>query len=120
MSRAASVIAVLCASLAAASGASATTSGSGLFGVVTRGPTAPVCVAGRPCSAPAAGAVIVFSRGGSAVARAIARTDGSYRVRLAPGVYAVRATSGQLVPASVRVRAGGARRIDFSIDTGIR
>jgi hypothetical protein len=120
MSRAASVIAVLCASVAAASGASATTSPGGLFGVVTRGPTAPVCVAGRPCSAPAAGAVIVFSRGGSAVARATARANGAYRVRLVPGVYTVRATSGALQPTSVRVRAGRARRVDFSIDTGIR
>jgi hypothetical protein len=125
MNRTATAMGVLLAGLAVASGAEGAT-GTGLFGLVTRGPTAPVCVAGRPCSKPAAGTVLVFSRGGSAV-HATARADGTYRVRLAPGVYAVRAASGGLAtgsgglePASVRVRPGSARRVDFSIDTGIR
>jgi hypothetical protein len=94
-------------------------SGSGLFGVVTRGPTTPVCAVEQPCTRPAAGALLVFSRGGSTV-RVTVRADGSYRVRLAPGLYAARTSSGRLEPASVRVRAGTTRRVDFSIDTGIR
>ena len=39
-----------------------------LHGVVMRGPTMPVCQVGLPCSAPAPGAVLVFSRDGQIVA----------------------------------------------------
>ena len=120
MTRVPAVVATLLAGLAVAAGARASTIGSGLFGVVTRGPITPVCVAGRPCSAPAGGAVLDFSRAGAVAARVTARADGSYRVRLAAGLYAVRASSGRLEPASVRVRAATMRRADFSIDTGIR
>ncbi|MEN3342790.1 MAG: hypothetical protein V7644_2194, partial [Actinomycetota bacterium] len=42
---------------------------SGLHGVVTRGPTQPVCQVGVPCSKPAVGAVLVFSRNGTVAAR---------------------------------------------------
>jgi hypothetical protein len=31
---------------------------TGFHGVVTRGPTAPICVAGQPCAEPAVGAVL--------------------------------------------------------------
>jgi hypothetical protein len=114
------VIAVVSAALAAGSAAQATATPSGLFGVVTAGPTTPVCIAGRPCTKPASGVVLTFSLAGTAGARATARPDGSYRVRLAPGLYAARASYGRLEPATVRVRAGAMRRVDFSIDTGIR
>jgi hypothetical protein len=79
-----------------------------------------VCIAGRPCSKPAAGVVLTFSRAGRAAARATARANGSYRARLAPGLYAARASYGRLEPATVRVGPGAMRRVDFSIDTGIR
>jgi hypothetical protein len=92
---------------------------SGLHGTITRGPIAPVCVAEQPCTAPAAGAVIAFSRG-LHVARVTVRPDGSYRVLLPPGLYAVRALRGPIEPIRVRVLPGRNRAVDFSIDTGIR
>ena len=118
MTRLGFAIVIVSATLAVGAGATATP--SGLFGVVTAGPTTPVCVAGRPCTKPAAGVVLTFSRAGAPVVRATTHSDGSYRLRLAPGLYAVRASVGRLGPATVRVRTGAARRVDFSIDTGIR
>jgi hypothetical protein len=47
--------------------------------------------------------------------------DGSYRVRLGPGTYAV--TSPKVVslePHRVKVRRGRFLRVDFEIDIGIR
>ena len=92
---------------------------SGLYGTVMRGPISPTCVAEQPCDAPAAGVVLVFSRGGVVVARVRTHGNGSYRIRLAPGRYAV--TGGRdLQPSAVRVLRGRFRRVEFSIDTGIR
>jgi len=48
------------------------------------------------------------------------RADGSYRVRLAPGTYVVRSLSGRIEPTTARVSSNRMRRVDFSIDTGIR
>lgn len=97
---------------------------TGLHGVVTRGPTTPVCRVGKPCSEPAMGAVLVFSRGGAIAGRARAGAGGRYTVRLVPGLYAVRVSPpqriGGLKPSRVRIRAGAPRRLDFQIDTGIR
>ena len=113
-------LATIAAALTATTAAGATTARSGLFGTVTRGPITPTCVAELPCTAPATGAVLSFTRGGVVVARVTVRSDGSYRVRLAPGPYAVRSSVRRLDPAAVIVRAGFAKRVDFSIDTGIR
>ena len=97
----------------------------GLHGVVTRGPTRPVCQVGMPCSAPAAGAVLVFVRHDRVVRRVRAGAHGRYAVRLAPGRYVVRVSptpriGAGLRPLQVAVRRGVDRRVDFSIDTGIR
>jgi hypothetical protein len=97
---------------------------TGLHGVVTRGPTTPVCQVGKPCSEPAVGAVLAFSRDGRVAARVRAGAGGRYAVRLAAGTYAVRVSPAQriggLTPGRVRVAAGLDGRVDFSIDTGIR
>ena len=97
---------------------------SGLHGIVTRGPTTPVCRVGKPCTEPAVGAVLVFSHDGRVAARVRAGTGGHYTVRLPPGFYAVRVSPpqriGGLKPREVRVRSGVNGRIDFQIDTGIR
>lgn len=98
---------------------------SGLHGVVMRGPTTPVCRIGVPCSEPAAGAVLVFSRNGAVAARVRAGAHGRYTVRLRPGLYAVSLPSAPrigrgLSPAHARVRSGVLGRLDFEIDTGIR
>jgi hypothetical protein len=97
---------------------------SGFHGTVSRGPTTPVCKIGTPCSAPAVGAVLVFSRSGSVVARVRTGAGGRYSVRLPPGFYAVRLSPvqkiGGLKPSQVHVRAGVDAHLDFRIDTGIR
>ena len=112
---------VLAASLALVAGAGAhrTTLRSGLYGTVVRGPITPVCVAGVPCSAPAAGAVLVFTRG-AVIDRVTVASDGSYRLHLPAGTYAVRSGAKKLAPTLARVYAGRMARLDFSIDTGIR
>ena len=114
------VLATLVVSAAGVATAGATTVHSGLFGNVSRGPISPVCVAGQPCTAPAVGAVLVFSRGGTTVARVTVHANGSYRIGLAPGRYAVRSSYRRLEPTTVLVRTGAPKRVDFSIDTGIR
>jgi hypothetical protein len=98
---------------------------SGLSGTVLRGPTMPVCQAGRPCTAPVVGAALRFSRRGTIVARTHTKTGGRYSILLAPGVYQVsirpapRIGAG-LQPQRVRVRVGLVGHVDFMLDTGIR
>ena len=104
-----------------ASSATASNVSNGLYGHVMRGPITPVCAAEDPCSAPAAGAVIVFSRGGQDIARTRVRADGTYRLTLGGGTYAVRALGMRPIePDKAWVRSGHFRKVDFSIDTGIR
>ena len=108
---------------AAGCGAAASTPQSGLYGKVTRGPLQPVCQEGVPCDGPALGITLVFVRDGNVVARARTGADGSYRVGLAPGRYSVRIVPRALVPPeprTVSVPTRTFRRVDFSIDTGIR
>jgi hypothetical protein len=98
---------------------------SGLHGTVMRGPTMPVCMVGVPCSEPAAGAVLVFTRRDRVAARVRTDAHGRYRVSLRPGLYAVRLPAtprlgAGLAPRSVRVPRGANARVDFMIDTGIR
>jgi hypothetical protein len=106
--------------------AAATTTPSGLRGLVTRGPITPVCVSEQPCSEPAPHLTLVFSRNGRVVGRAVTNGEGRYRVRLPAGLYAVRRPAPTdpigrgLEPDHARVRAGRFMRVDFSIDTGIR
>jgi hypothetical protein len=117
-------LAILAAALALAP-AGAATSASGLWGVVERGPITPVCVVGKPCSAPARNVTLVFLRNGREIRRATTDERGRYRVRLAPALYSVRLAHSSRVgrgpePSRARVRAGRFLRVDFSIDTGIR
>lgn len=98
---------------------SAATLRSGAYGAVTRGPTSPVCSAEQPCTEPAVGATLLFLRNGQQVARVVVGPSGTYRVHLAPGLYAVRAGR-RIEPAALRVRAGAMTHLDLAIDTGIR
>lgn len=104
--------------------AAATTSPSGLRGIVLRGPTQPVCREGVPCDAPAPNVLLRFSQSGRVVARATTGPKGGYRVLLAPGRYAVsteRRTIGVgLTPRFAVVPRGRIARVDFDLDTGIR
>jgi len=97
---------------------------AGLFGTVTRAPTMPVCVAGQPCSKPAAGVTLTFLHGGVPAKSVVTTAQGTYRVLLAPGVYSVRVSGlsriQRLSPVTVTVRRGVVARQAFVIDTGIR
>jgi len=109
--------------LAAGVSASAETPGSGLNGVLRRGPVTPVCVAERPCYVPLPNATIVFS-GGASSKRVTTDRLGRYRVALAGGRYSVRAIIRGVVarvrPATVVVPTSHYARIGFLVDTGIR
>ena len=94
-----------------------------LHGVVTLGPTRPVCADGVSCTKPAAHVELVFRRGTSTPVRVRTDAQGRYAVRLRRGTYSVavspppRIGSG-LQPRTVALRAP--RRLDFRLDTGIR
>ena len=115
------IAAVTTVSAGAASGAT----GSGLHGLVTRGPIMPVCMVDQPCDEPAANVQLVFLRNGVVVSRVRTSATGRYRLALSPGRYAVRLPGkpglGRIVkPQTARVLRGRYARVDFSIDTGIR
>jgi hypothetical protein len=98
---------------------------SGLHGIVMRGPTTPVCRVGAPCSAPAVGAVLVFSRSGQKAVRVRVGAGGHYSVHLGSGYYTVQVNPVPRIgfgirPARVHVAQDVNARVDFSIDTGIR
>jgi hypothetical protein len=98
-------------------------SASGLFGIVSRGPTKPVCEVNASCTAPAK-VTLIFSRRGHEVARTHTGLSGAYRISLAAGSYAVSTTLpvfGRVPdPATVRVAKSRFREVDFMLDTGIR
>jgi len=109
--------------------ASAGTTGSGLFGVVRKGPIRPVCQVGVPCDAPAQVTLSFSSTASSPIATKPVRirTDkqGRYRIALEPGFYDVRSTvkvgfTKMPKPHAVHVRAGHWDKINFFFDTGIR
>ena len=94
-----------------------------IHGTVMRGPTAPVCRIGTPCSAPAKHVLLYFKRNGST--RSTTTDDrGRYSILLPAGVYAVKTNQRPFgtvpQPRTVRVRAGHSTRANFAIDTGIR
>jgi hypothetical protein len=111
--------------LALAAGAQATPGRGTLAGLVTRGPITPVCTVEQPCDEPAPNVTLLFTRNGTVIGRAVTDGNGHYRVRLPGGAYVVRRPSAttidrKLAPNRVWVAAARTRRIDFSIDTGIR
>lgn len=95
-----------------------------LSGVVRRGPTCPVEVAGSPCpDAPADGVTLVFSFGGREFTRTTTDADGRYNVELPIGGYDVASTEqpfGAVEPRTITIDTTGAVVQDFTIDTGIR
>jgi Carboxypeptidase regulatory-like domain len=111
--------------LAAGSGTAAGgTRSAVLHGTVLVAPATPVCMPRVPCMRPAAGVVLAFSRAGAVRARVTSAADGSYRVALAPGTYAVRVTRPEgvhrLSPLAVSLSANQVKRVTFYLDTGIR
>src|SRR5947209_13013517 len=87
-------------------------------GTVTIGPTTPVCRVGTPCDKPAGAVTLSFTRAGH-TSTARTTSSGTYRLKLAPGIYAVRASAGmRITPHAINVRAP-TTKLAFSIDTGI-
>lgn len=119
------LIVTIAAAVVASSGAAATTPRFGVWGVVTRGPITPVCMAGTPCTGPAKHVRLVFSQNGQAVAQVTTDDTGKYRLPLRAGLYAVRLAAGSamvrtLEPSKARAVSTRWVRVDFSYDTGIR
>ena len=116
--------AVVAAALVAVGAALAATPRTGLYGIVLRGPTKPVCEADMSCEAPAPGVTLVFSRAGRVAGVVTSGRDGTFRIPLAPGTYVVRSTrkflGGGITPTLVAARPGRLLRVVFRVDTGIR
>ena len=115
---------VVVAALLLLPAASSGTTGSGLYGVVKKGPITPVCRVGVPCDAPVE-VTLVFSRNGREVTRVRSSEKGKYRVGLAPGFYEVRSpvrigVQKQPKPHALHVRSGHWDRINLFFGTGIR
>ena len=65
---------------------------------------------------------LVFTRG-SVVKTVLTSSKGTYRIRLAPGVYSVRVAQNKIArisPLTVTLRSGVLMRRNFVVDTGIR
>ena len=119
--RPALVLAALIALVGAAGAGSQGLFTGGLRGLVTIGPIAPVCRAGEPCSKPAGGVLLTFTRGARHVSTRTDRTTGRYRVLLGARVWSVRAGAGmRIAPAVVNIAAPRVTVRNFLIDTGIR
>ena len=100
------------------SSSSSVSEGGGIiFGTVSRAPGGACPSQEEPCSIPASGMTLRFSRGGLSIV-ATTGANGHYRVRLPAGRYAVEGPQ-PLKPRHVEVSAGGSRRVDFSVDTKI-
>lgn len=120
-----SVLVLVAAAVVLAPSAASPATGSGLWGVVRRGPITPVCIENVPCDEPASNVTFVFVRNSRVAARVTTRGDGSYRIALRPGVYSVRtpkkiAIGSGLQPSKVSVPSRRRVRVNFFIDTGIR
>ena len=98
--------------------------GTGLEGMVRRGPIQPVCRVGEPCDAPFSAAFQVWQQQ-QLVTKFRSDSTGHYRVLLSPGAYTVVADSGAPIwPArqahDVTVGSVGLTHLDLDFDTGIR
>ena len=108
-------------------GGGAVTTGTGVRGTATIGPTCPVETSppDPACADRAyAGAFVIETVGGNRVAEFTTGTDGRYSVALSPGSYQVRLRSANTLPSmapqAFTVRSDGWSLLDLSLDSGIR
>ena len=100
-------------------GAGPSAGGKGhLFGTVSSGPGGACPSQEEPCSIPASGLTLSFSRAGSPTVSATTNATGHYSVRLPAGRYSVEGPQ-PLKPRHVEVSAGESRRVDFAADMKI-
>jgi hypothetical protein len=118
------VLATVVLALALPAVAAGGTTAGGLRGLVLIEPAYPVCKVNEPCTRPAANVWLVFSRSGRAVARTRTAQNGSYRIGLKPGTYAVstpaKGIHSTLSPRRVVVAAERYKRVVFKLDIGIQ
>ncbi len=100
-------------------------------GVVSVGPSQPVCRVGEPCTVNMTGYSLVFTKQCSSLCPALSRAaplagDGSYSIALPAGTYSVTLSScpwlrcSSAVPRTVSVDSGQTTFLNITIDTGIR
>jgi len=105
--------------------APSSTEGTGVYGLVTAGPTCPVQRVDEPCP-PRPVDAAVEARGADGKAKASTHTDsaGRYALRLQPGTYTLVALTGNVFPTcppvTLIVTADTPGRVDINCDTGIR
>ena len=120
--RLAGTVVLTVVALAAAGAADAGT--SNVRGSVVRGPVAPVCRVGIPCSAPVPGLPLVFLASGVEIAHVKTDDTGHFTLSLAPGTYQVKTTRRLAlagpVPRTFRVLRGQVTRLRLLLDTEIR
>jgi hypothetical protein len=94
---------------------------SGLYGVVTRGPTTPVCRVDVPCAKPYGNSTLVFSHLG-ATRKVTTDSQGKYRVALPAGRWSLRVQGAQFGwrPSTVTVPSARYAKLNVFVDTGIR
>lgn len=103
-------MALLCV-LAASSVAVAMSSGAAapnVRGTFVRSTQTPVCIQGEPCDPPPRATFLLFTRGGRST-RVTLAPNGTFAVRLAPGLYGVSVLPGgsKVSPAAMRVPRAG-------------
>jgi hypothetical protein len=99
------------------------TGSSTLTGVVTEGPTAPVCTAGQSCSDIVADhTIVVLDSSGKIIATTKTNSSGSYSVKLSPGQYTLKLTPYiGISDRSYQVMVStGPTQFNIEADTGIR
>jgi hypothetical protein len=99
-------------------GAPVSDGGGTLFGTVSGGSGGACPSQEGPCSVPASGLTLSFSREGSTPITTTTSATGHYSVNLPAGRYSVEGPQ-PLKPRHVEVSAGDSRRVDFSVDTKI-
>jgi len=104
--------------------ASLASKASGLRGTVYLR-TSPTCHVGTPCKQPAKQMWLKFWRNGRIVKSVRTNDNGKYRITLAAHRFRVTSLrtltgNGQITPQLVTVRRGRYRRVNFTLDIGIR
>jgi hypothetical protein len=77
-------------------------------GTFVRSSQTPVCVQGEPCDPPPRATFLLFTRGGHST-RVTLAANGTFAVRLAPGLYGVSVLPGgtKVSPTAIRVPRAG-------------
>jgi hypothetical protein len=107
-----------------AGGAGASTVASGLRGAVYATSGGACLDSGCAGQRPVAGQALVFSVAGRASVRTVTRPDGTFSVRLAPGMWTIRlggdSSSQAVTPSRAQVERGKYRRVTLLVRGGAK